>query len=182
MKKMEPFKIISTDFDCDRVIEHSKGLEFIQSRSYDRGGTMHPRSTTEAKVWEPAIDKLIFDCVGGLLRKYAESNPGLEVTNDEGYWIIKYEPGGDFKIHQDQGPYHPTRCVSLVLYLNDDFEGGETDFPEIPLTVKPKRGNALLFPSNFTYPHQVFPVTKGIKYSLVTWFHLRGITDLEINR
>lgn len=179
---MEPFKIIPADLDCSRILEHTKQLEFLQSRSYDRGGQRHERSTTEAKIWDPAIDELVFKCVSGLIMTYAQANPGLEITNDEGYWIVKYEVGGDFKIHQDQGPYHPTRCVSLVLYLNDDFEGGETDFPEIPRTVKPKQGSALLFPSNFTYPHRVFPVTKGTKYSLVTWFHLRGITDLEVGR
>ncbi|MDT7042666.1 2OG-Fe(II) oxygenase [Candidatus Nitronereus thalassa] len=58
--------------------------------------------------------------------------------------------------------------LSIVGFLNDDFEGGEFLFSrkdEIPV----KAGDILLFPSNFMYPHEVKEVTQGERYSFVSW-------------
>jgi predicted 2-oxoglutarate/Fe(II)-dependent dioxygenase YbiX len=52
--------------------------------------------------------------------------------------------------------------------LNDDYEGGELVFWESE-TIKLKAGSIMIFPSNFMYPHKVMPVTKGTRYSYVSW-------------
>lgn len=87
------------------------------------------------------------------------------------YWeafnYIRYGEGQHFQEHHDHGfSYNCT--VSLVTYLNDDYEGGEIYFRLQGLDYKPKAGDTVLFPSNFMYPHTAKVVTKGIKYSLVT--------------
>lgn len=62
------------------------------------------------------------------------------------------------------------RKISVIIQLSDpeDYEGGEFEFQELqaPETFK-KRGSVLTFPSYLT--HQVKPVTKGTRHSLVTW-------------
>jgi predicted 2-oxoglutarate/Fe(II)-dependent dioxygenase YbiX len=69
--------------------------------------------------------------------------------------------------HHDHGfSYNCT--VSVVCYLNDDYEGGELSFRLQDLKIKPKAGDMYVFPSNFMYPHIAEKVTGGIKYSLVT--------------
>ena len=87
------------------------------------------------------------------------------------YWeafnFIKYEPGHHFMEHHDHGfSYNCT--VSLVAYINDDYEGGELYFRLQGLEVKPKAGDLYIFPSNFMYPHQAKVVKSGTKYSIVT--------------
>jgi hypothetical protein len=87
------------------------------------------------------------------------------------YWeafnFIKYEPGHHFMEHHDHGfSYNCT--VSLVAYLNDDFEGGELFFRLQGINYIPKAGDVVLFPSNYMYPHQAKLVHSGTKYSLVT--------------
>jgi hypothetical protein len=87
------------------------------------------------------------------------------------YWeafnFIKYEKGHHFMEHHDHGfSYNCT--VSLVAYLNDDFEGGELFFRLQGINYIPKAGDVVLFPSNFMYPHQAKVVHSGTKYSLVT--------------
>ena len=57
----------------------------------------------------------------------------------------------------------------LFVYLNDDFKGGETEM--FGRKYKPKKGKALIFPSNWNYPHRACPVEDGTKYALVTWYH-----------
>ena len=91
--------------------------------------------------------------------------------NNLRYWeafnYIKYEPGQHFMEHHDHGfSYNCT--LSLVAYINDDFEGGELFFRLQGLTYIPKAGDVVLFPSNFMYPHQAKVVHSGTKYSLVT--------------
>jgi hypothetical protein len=87
------------------------------------------------------------------------------------YWeamnFIKYGPGQHFKEHHDHGfSYNCT--VSLVGYVNDDYEGGELFFRLQNLSIKPQAGDLYIFPSNFMYPHQAMPVHSGTKYSIVT--------------
>lgn len=91
--------------------------------------------------------------------------------NNLRYWeafnYIRYGEGQHFQEHHDHGfSYNCT--VSLVTYLNDDYEGGEIFFRLQGLNYKPKAGDTVIFPSNFMYPHQAKVVTKGVKYSLVT--------------
>ena len=57
--------------------------------------------------------------------------------------------------------------LSIVGLLNDNYEGGE--FMIRGKEVKLIRGDILIFPSNFIYPHEVKDITKGIRYSFVSW-------------
>lgn len=83
--------------------------------------------------------------------------------------ILKYEKAGFLPPHQDQGV--STRVLSVLLYLNDDYEGGELEFPHSKLKFKPEPGSVLFFPSNFLYVHMIHPVTKGPRYALPNWYH-----------
>lgn len=58
--------------------------------------------------------------------------------------------------------------LSIVGLLNEDYEGGEfVMWKDIVIDIP--CGSVLIFPSNFLYPHKVTPVTKGIRYSFVSW-------------
>lgn len=92
----------------------------------------------------------------------------------EPYNALKYRVGEGYKEHYDGGT-ELGRAVSAVIYLNDDYEGGEIEFPNFKVKLKPEKGMLILFPSNFAYRHIAHPVTKGTKYSLVTWLHDRPL-------
>ena len=64
------------------------------------------------------------------------------------------------------------RILAWMLYLNDDFEGGETEFLYQKLRVKPKRGRLLIWPTAFTHTHRGGLVLKGSKYILTGWVEL----------
>lgn len=92
----------------------------------------------------------------------------------EGIQILQYGKTQEYKCHFDdaqfkeQKEYH--RKISVILYLTNDFTGGGTAFPHI--TYKPKPGYALIFPSNWCYPHAGEPVLDGIKRVAVTWYYI----------
>jgi predicted 2-oxoglutarate/Fe(II)-dependent dioxygenase YbiX len=86
--------------------------------------------------------------------------------------ILKYENTGFYTWHTDHAAEVP-RTISCILLLNNDYEGGNLCFRnpdgsgEWEVEVKPNR--MIVWPSNFLYPHTVKPVTKGIRYSVVSW-------------
>lgn len=87
----------------------------------------------------------------------------------EQFSILKYSGGQEYKPHADGGTTYVPRQISAVCYLNDDYDGGELEFPYFGIKIKPEPGMLILFPSNFAYAHAALPVTSGNKYTLVTW-------------
>ena len=107
---------------------------------------------------------------------------GLKFPYAEPCTILRYREGQFYHRHIDnvllssrfqeveQGI--PTRDISVVGYLNSEFEGGETYFDRQDIKVKPEAGAVLIFPSYFTHPHASLPVRKGVKYAFTSWlFH-----------
>jgi hypothetical protein len=99
--------------------------------------------------------------VEGFLTKWdVGSSAGLHVDNHDGYEFLEY---------------------STVVYLNDDFEGGEIYFPRLKFTYKPNKGDAVIFPCNsIDYVHGVTEVTSGTRYTLAMW-HTTDITKISNN-
>lgn len=92
----------------------------------------------------------------------------------ENYNMLRYRTGQEYKPHFD-GSTDSGRSISAICYLNNDFEGGEVEFVNFGIKIKPEPGMLLLFPSNYAYRHIAHPVTAGTKYALVTWIHDRPL-------
>lgn len=108
------------------------------------------------------------------LTSYSSRYQVPPLFSDEGYNLLKYSGGQEYKEHSD-GSSASGRCVSAILYLNEDFEGGELEFPRFNVKIKPKPGMLVLFPSNYAYSHIAHPVTSGTKYAIVTWVRDREV-------
>ena len=112
--------------------------------------------------------------------KWIAKNPDMfeqaKVTNgidQKEVTILKYENSGFYKPHTDHCSGSP-RTLSVVLFLNNDYEGGELVFKSLDyqkdiLTVDVKPNRGIIFPSNFMFPHTVKPVSKGTRYAVVSW-------------
>jgi hypothetical protein len=93
---------------------------------------------------------------------------GISTTWHDTYGILKYGIGQKFTNHiDDHTDFH--RRISTVYYINDDYEGGEINFPRFNITIKPKGNQMILFPSTYTYNHSVNEVTLGTRYAVVSW-------------
>jgi predicted 2-oxoglutarate/Fe(II)-dependent dioxygenase YbiX len=115
------------------------------------------------------LDNYIFASAGLVIKKYNEKFPLCRIEEDSGYELLRYKEGQFYTKHTDSFKARP-RAVSCSFALNDDYEGGEWGFFDCEMVVKTPKGSAVLFPSNFMYPHEIMPVTKGTRYSIVTWF------------
>jgi predicted 2-oxoglutarate/Fe(II)-dependent dioxygenase YbiX len=105
---------------------------------------------------------------------YARKYNIQETFYHESYSLLKYSAGQEYKEHYD-GATSMGRCISCLVYLNNDYGGGEIEFPNFGVKIKPEPGMLVIFPSNFAYRHIAHPVTEGNKYSLVTWIKDRYV-------
>ncbi len=103
---------------------------------------------------------------------YREKYGITEDLTHEDYSLLRYRGGQEYKAHYDGGT-STARSVSAIVYLNDDYEGGEVEFTNFGVKIKPQPGMLLLFPSNYAYTHIAHPVTSGTKYAIVTWLQDR---------
>jgi prolyl 4-hydroxylase len=99
-----------------------------------------------------------------------------EFKNYEPAQFLGYPVGGHYIEHNDAENFNngkwtriAERDVSFLFYLNGEFGGGELEFPELGLTIKPKKGMMIAFPSYREFVHKVHPVTWGHRYTLVSW-------------
>jgi len=115
------------------------------------------------------LDSYLYISASQAIKQYKEKFSACGVERDSGYDLLRYEVGQHYKQHTDSFARIP-RSISCSFILNDDYEGGEFAFFDRDLVYKLKKGSCIMFPSNFMYPHEIMPVTSGIRYSIVTWF------------
>lgn len=99
---------------------------------------------------------------------YVERFNAAQNLYHEPYGMLKYRGGEHYKAHADGGG-NTNRTISAIIYLNDDYDGGELEFTRFGLKIKPLPGMCILFPSNFAYEHIAHPIVNGTKYAIVTW-------------
>lgn len=124
-----------------------------------------PRDETNAELID--LHQEIYEKLKMCIDDYARYW-GIEVVYYEAFNFVKYEgEGTHFNIHADHGPaYNCT--VSAVIYINDDYEGGEIKFPRLDNYVHtPRVGDIAVFPSNYIYEHASLPMKSGTKYCVV---------------
>ena len=119
-------------------------------------------------IADKELDQIIFGYVNKAIINYCSKYKHLSITKDEGYSILRYQPGGKYDPHTDQGPEH-NRAITIILNLNDEYEGGKLTFHNNSYGFDLKKGDIVVFPSSFVYDHCIHPITKGIRYSVVTW-------------
>jgi predicted 2-oxoglutarate/Fe(II)-dependent dioxygenase YbiX len=96
-----------------------------------------------------------------------------------------YPVGGLFEVHSDGIGMRKNktfykwkdRDYSLILFLSDDFDGGELFFPNLGYTVKPEAGKMVCFPADKSeFDHGVNPVTRGTRIQIISFLTCVGTT------
>lgn len=120
------------------------------------------------------IDQKIFLIIGQIINALHAILMGFKGKEDSGYNLRKIF--GGTKIHIDSiaiGDYKDyIRCASVIINLNDDYDGGIFNFPKQDFSIKLKKGSAIVFPPYWTHPHEVSKVGEGqFRYTINTWLH-----------
>ncbi len=83
--------------------------------------------------------------------------------------LIRFEDGYKMNEHADTAG-----DFAVIYYLNDDYAGGEINFMDYNLKIKPKANSFVMFPSNADYWHEVLQNTGKERYSATKWFKFTG--------
>lgn len=175
---------ILSDQECDKLITLSAG-KLRRSEVVDRSTGGHQTSKvrtsegTHFQRGENAIVERLEQRISALI--------GVPILHGEPLQILHYGLGGEYLPHHDFfDPVDPgsavhlanggQRVATMVIYLSNVDAGGGTGFPDIELTVRPKKGSAVYFEycnaSTQTDPrllHAGLPVTKGEKWIATKW-------------
>lgn len=188
---LEIFDLLTPN-ECKQLIAYAKkkGLNDSDVLSY---GTS---SGTEVNSdYRKSKTSWVYDSEHPIVMKiaqYSQQITGIPIENQEMLQIAQYEPNGKFNEHFDACVYNDKqycekmnnyagqRRSTLLVYLNDDFTGGETEFVDIGLKIKPEQGKAILFWNvdenenlMLKSKHRGNPVLKGEKWICTKWSHVR---------
>jgi prolyl 4-hydroxylase len=180
----------ATHAECDWLIERARG-RLQRAEMYRGSAESHvsdTRTNTESHMTLKALD--VVSCV---LIERLSAAAGLKPAFCEMATVLHYEPGQRFGPHADfYGVHTPAlreeirargqRIATFLLYLNDDYEGGETEFIKADIRYKGRKGDALLFinvtddgaPDRSTI-HQGLPTTRGEKWLFSQWIRSKPI-------
>ena len=125
---------------------------------------LHDNVTGVVKDFKQAFNDNVQPKVDEYIKEYYAT-----IVKKEPPQLLRYGAGQHFHNHIDDHPSLGVRRISLSYYINNDYEGGEIEFPRFNLKIKPKANQLIIFPSNYVYNHLVHAVTSGFRYVVVQW-------------
>ena len=163
--------------ECQYLIETAKPLLQPSVVVDPRSGQQVPNPIrTSSAAGFPFVNE--DPAIHALNRRLAAAS-GTDVRAGEPLQVLHYEPGQQYREHSDALPgVSPPqqRVLTFLVYLNDDFEGGETSFPQLGISFRGQAGDGLLFrnASDDGAPdprsiHAGLPVTRGVKHLASRW-------------
>jgi len=119
-----------------------------------------------------------FEELSSLIRKLASETWGIPITGFSRTAVSKYEDSPGIDNHADSGVYNTNRILTIVLYLNEDFEGGKLLFPKQAVELSPHQGDIVVFFSE--YVHSVTPILHGRRYAMIFFGENSDVTNYNL--
>lgn len=185
---------ILSSYECDYIIKIAKD-RMERSRVDADEGRIESTIRTSSQAWiQPFHDLTVQD-----VSKRISSIVSVDLKNVEDIQVVHYSVSQEYQAHFDAydvstkaGKRAVTsagqRIFTALIYLNDVEKGGETDFPNLGITVEPKKGRMVVFSNidaaNSLVPHTLslhaaLPVEEGEKWACNFWFHENQYNSYE---
>jgi hypothetical protein len=172
--------------ECTFLIDlYDRYAELSSQRDYSGRALLHyytlRDADSESAIWLYSISLRCKEKIEAGLR-----TPELIV---ESVYLACLWPGDSHIPHADSEreehgrwvPNHtPQRDYTSLIYLNDNFTGGQLVFPDRDVVITPKRGLFVAFPSNHKFVHAVPNVLSGKRYSLPVWFTMNSAKAMQV--
>jgi PKHD-type hydroxylase len=161
-----------TKEECEQIIALGKKTGVSKATIFS-GIDDDTRKSNTAWLFPDADTRWMFERISPVVMSLNEKFFGFDLFGlAEGFQFTEYvAPDGDYKSHTDRGISLPVRKLSVTIQLSDDkdYEGGNLllHYEKDPIKAPTEQGKVIVFPSYML--HEVTPVTKGTRYSLVCW-------------
>tara|TARA_B110000503_G_scaffold139103_1_gene226736 strand:+ start:22 stop:600 length:579 start_codon:yes stop_codon:yes gene_type:complete len=170
---------------CKEMIEVTANEQWQTHKWYvvqDNQSVSHEDKELDVLFPDPVLTDKLFDIVAEKFGEYFNACNPLHsqinfietINNCCGIRLNRYSEGTMMRPHFDHihslfdGMQKGIPAVSMIGVLNDDYEGGDLVFFD-DYKIKTQAGDLIMFPSCFLYPHAIEEVTKGTRYSFVSW-------------
>jgi PKHD-type hydroxylase len=166
------FDRLFSPLECQQIIAMSSG--FGEGLLTDKKVANKSIRDSDVNFLYPCEENgWVFERIAHTVKKLNQQYFGFNLFGlSEGLQLTKYNsPGGKYIRHIDRGMGHEVRKLSVTIQLSDpsEYEGGELvlHYDHEPTVMSKDQGRLIVFPSYVL--HEVKPVTKGTRYSLVAW-------------
>lgn len=185
------FNNFLSENECDYFIslfKNKKKKGFACNRQDSEGSELTMKSDESISIniyeefvgkFKEQIDNFVDNFWNNAFPKYSEKYPTLSQRRYDlkGFKIQKTLPGEGYHVWHDEHQLaylDSSRILTYVIYLNDNFTAGETEFLSQNMRISPKKGTLAIFPCNYTHVHRGNPPLSGEKYILTGWVHEVG--------
>ncbi|MCM3711938.1 2OG-Fe(II) oxygenase [Sporosarcina luteola] len=167
---------VLSDEECEELIKLSK--DKMQRSKIGTTREVNELRTSSSTFIEESENEIV-----ARVESRVSSIMNIPIEHGEGLQILQYTPGQQYKAHHDFFKAADNNRIStLVMYLNDVEQGGETYFPKLNFSVSPKKGMAVYF--EYFYNDQAMneltlhggaPVITGEKWVATQWMRKKKI-------
>ena len=179
---VKKYKMLDNDF-CNQTLKQLENADWSEHTFYNNtieGGRVHTRSgNQELEISHHIVPnkKIIMEKLWHHIKAYITEDINFSWfdgwKNFSGVRFNRYLQNKKMAEHCDHiSSLFPEKIgvpiLSCLGVLNDDYEGGEFIMFENQ-KIEMTQGDLIIFPSNFLYPHRVEPVTRGTRYSYISW-------------
>jgi len=148
-------------------IEKRPFISFVSQKDHD----LNPLTYMDKYNGVKDIYNIVERCKEEISKFYGIKKEQLLVKQDS-LSVVRWTEGTFLNLHVDDLGYVTDNHLPVVIYLNDDYEGGEIRFETHGLSFKPNAGDFIVFPGNMHYPHEVTKILSGTRYTLPIWFSI----------
>jgi len=176
--------------ECKRFLRFAEKqkrswLSVVDSKKSQESKTLHKRDSSRV-TQRVMLGKKQEQANEWFRTAFSQSIKALGITQPQWFeapHLLRYGPDGKYSMHSDAEHYDHAlqrfyrfidRDLSMLVYLNDDYEGGELKFSWLNYQYKPVAGDLVFFPSNHVFTHESLPIKSGRKYALVSWGAFKG--------
>ncbi len=169
------------DVNCEKIIEHTENIKFSKAsiEKINNNNSEINESQRKTEIFDLGdFNNMVKAQLVNTFKKTIMEYYKKTINFYEQPHILRYSVGGFYNLHSDAEYWNHhekswirtnRRELSFLIYLNDDFTGGDLDFPNFNFQYKPKKGDFLCFPSDHRFMHQALPTITGTRYAIVTW-------------
>jgi prolyl 4-hydroxylase len=147
-----------TESQCDKLIKSATGHLINSNVANQTDQKLNILNDKQTRISEQAWIEDKDNSIAKLISKKVAKMTNTDILDQEPLQVVKYKPGGFFSGHYDSFDPEKTKTVpqeaikysgyryaTILVYLNDNYTGGETFFPKLNKVVKPEKGKAVIF-------------------------------------
>jgi len=184
--------VFDTDYDTDPIIQYFKdcteaGLVIPRNIMVDSINKVQDSAITFPPILTPTLISIRKDIQASFLQDYGKYTVAAFTEYTKKYTSLQAvklqqlvmnmqctKPEEGYHTWHCENSYNGARMCATMMYLNEDFEGGELEFLYQSLRIKPKKGRFIIFPATYTHLHRGNPPLSGKKYILTSWLEQQG--------